>query len=136
MSRRSYGRHARHGFAEARPTVADIRARIADEAATAAYLAAYPGSVARQAAVAASMDAPTLTLPVVLDAEIVEDAPARRDPAIAISATVIVQAGEYVHVDPTPTKSFTRAELMAVAEVDGGRPMHDLDYAQVTGGAR
>lgn len=65
---------------------------------------------ARQAAIVAAFDAPTLTLPVVLDAEIVED--------------------------PMPTLPLMRAELLALPDVDAGRPIHELDYTLVMGGAR
>lgn len=61
---------------------------------------------ARQAAIAAAFDAPTLTLPVVVDAEVID-------------AEI---------VDPVPTLPLRRAELLALPEVDGGRPLHDLDY--------
>ncbi|MGW5316750.1 hypothetical protein [Nocardia thailandica] len=41
----------------------------------------------------------------------------------------------YVHealplADPSPTVPLSRAELLAVTEVDGGRPLHDLDHIQ------
>lgn len=69
---------------------------------------------ARQAAIAAAFDAPTLTLPVVVDAEVID-------------AEI---------VDPQPTLPLRRAQLLALPEVDGGRPIHELDYALVMGGAR
>lgn len=80
-------------------TVDAIRARLADEDGTAEKLAAYPASVARQAAVIAAMDAPTLTLPIVIDAEL---------------------------VDPEPTMPMRRAELLAITD---GFPAHELDFA-------
>lgn len=75
---------------------------------------------ARQAAIAAAFDAPTLTLPIqpptadVIDAEIV--------------------AVELDDPDQPKTRPMSRYELFL--EVDGGRPMHDLDYALVMGGVR
>lgn len=75
-------------------SVKQIEARLAAEAAvladartTARLLDAYPASVARQAAVLAAMDAPTLTLPIIYDAEIVDPAtmPLRRAELLAIT---------------------------------------------------
>ncbi|MFD3748376.1 hypothetical protein [Nocardia sp. NPDC058633] len=164
-----FGHHARHarGFAAAL-TVAAIVARLADETAAARKRIGARASVARQAAVAAAMDAPTLTLPVVVGAVRI----AWQDPATAIRNAVIVQGGKYIttppkalpSADPEPTLPMTRAELLALAEaeqwrpegsrpneltvwerdllelagpeVDGGRPLHELDFALVTGGAR
>ena len=85
---RTFGRRSRHASdAPAVLTVKAIRARLADEDGTAEKLAAYPASVARQAAVTAAMDAPTLTLPVIYDAEIVDPPtmPLRRAELLAIT---------------------------------------------------
>ncbi|MGW6121458.1 hypothetical protein ACWFRF_20620 [Nocardia sp. NPDC055165] len=94
-----FGRAPKH----ATLTVDAIRARLADEDGTAEKLAAYPSSVARQTAVVAAMDAPTLTLPIVdvevIDAEIVDD---------------------------PPTLPLRRDELLAITD---GRPAHELEFA-------
>ncbi|MFD4444873.1 hypothetical protein ACFWPK_34370 [Nocardia sp. NPDC058519] len=120
LRRNTFGRHARHDFGTARPSAYDLRARVFAERDNAAVDAGFRAAVARQAAVFAATEAPTLTLPVVIDAEIVDD---WRDPTIAIGTAAIVQDGHYL-------------ERVDLIECDGGRPMHELDFAQVTGGAR
>lgn len=138
---RLFGRTPKHavGFG-AVLTVAVIAARLADERAAARKLAAYHGSVARQAAVVAAMEADTLTMPVVVG----RDHTAWKDPAIAIRDAVVVCDGAIVpgpakaSPDPVPTLPLTRAELLELVEVDGGRPLHELDYVNryAMGGAR
>lgn len=69
-----------------------------------------------------------------------------QDPAEAIRNAIVVCRGVIVPTpapeppappaDPSPTTPMSRAELAALVEVDGGRPMHELDFALVTGGAR
>lgn len=50
-------------------------------------------------------------------------------PADAIRNAVVVCNGVIVPTDPAPTLPLTRRELVE-PEVDGGRPMHDLDLIQ------
>lgn len=56
-------------------------------------------------------------------------------PADAIRNAVVVCNGAIVPTrppapaDPAPTLPLPRAELFAAAEVDGGRPVHELDFA-------
>ncbi len=55
-----------------------------------------------------------------------------QDPAGAIRAAVVVCKGAIVPTppaDPSPTLPLSRAELVE-HEVDGGRPLHDLDHVQ------
>ncbi len=68
-----------------------------------------------------------------------------RTPAEAIRTAVVTCDGVIVPIpapapaDPDPTLPLSRAELAAVIDVDGGRPIHDLDYVQradAMGGAR
>lgn len=124
MSFRTVGRHARWVGVDSRPSVTEIAARLVDEKATADHHAAYRQAVARQAAVLAAMDAPTDTLPAITS---------WADPAIGIGHVAIIRDGHFV--DPEITQPISRAELLAAIECDGGRPMHELDFAQVTGGA-
>lgn len=100
---RPYGGHARTWGRT--HTVAAITARLADERTAARLNADYHASVARQAAVRAAMDAPTIELPIVIDAEIVDP---WQDPAIAIAA------------DPEPTLPLLRAQLFGQVEAMGG----------------
>lgn len=49
--------------------------------------------------------------------------------AVAVYEGVIVPAPPAPPTDPTPTLPMSRAELSAVVDVDGGRPVHELDFA-------
>lgn len=67
--------------------------------------------------------------------EALRSAIAWQDPADAIRNAVVVCDGAIVSTpkppaDPDPTVPLTRAELAEVVEVDGGRPLHDLDHVQ------
>lgn len=63
-----------------------------------------------------------------------------RTPAEALGTAVVVCDGVIVPApaDPDPTVPLARAELLEVTEVDGGRPLHDLDFVTryAMGGAR
>lgn len=65
-----------------------------------------------------------------------------QDPAEAIRNVAVICNGVRVPTsppapaDPAPTLPLSRRELLAAPEVDGGRPVHELDYALRMGGAR
>lgn len=48
--------------------------------------------------------------------------------AVVVCDGVIVPTRPSTPVDPTPTMPLSRSELF-VPEVDGGRPVHELDFA-------
>ncbi|WP_378735349.1 hypothetical protein [Nocardia brasiliensis] len=58
-----------------------------------------------------------------------------QNPAEAVRNAVVVCNGAIVPTappapaDPAPTLPLPRAELFAAPEVDGGRPVHELDFA-------
>lgn len=48
--------------------------------------------------------------------------------AVVVCNGVIVPTVPPVCADPAPTLPLPRAELFAAPEVDGGRPVHELDF--------
>lgn len=100
---RTFGRIPRHELGRtAARTVATIAAKLADERRRLAEVRASVAPMAWQ------------------------------DPAEAIRSAVVVCKGAIVptpRADPSPTLPLSRAELVE-HEVDGGRPLHDLDHVQ------
>ncbi|RJO74136.1 hypothetical protein D5S18_18460 [Nocardia panacis] len=56
--------------------------------------------------------------------------------AIVVCNGAIVPTAPPANIDPAPTLPLSQRELFGLLEIDGGRPMHDLDYALRMGGAR
>lgn len=121
-------------------TVGEISDRIHSER----LHAAAQQTRARQAAIAAAFDAPTLTLPIVvaevIDAEIVED-PTPTLPLTRAELAALAEAEQWRTEDSAaPVGELTdwERDLLALPEVDGGRPLHDLDFVNryAMGGVR